>query len=164
MDFEVQFIAAIVVGIIGLVFAGILASRILKEDEGDEQVKFIGKAIQEGAAAFLSREYRLLAVFVIIIFVILTLFIDYDILNKLESSNNFPKTSISYLVGALGSAIAGFVGMAIATRANTRTAVKASEGLNPALRVAYNSGSVMESLLLGLSIRDYNIIFIEVVF
>ena len=44
MDFEVQFIAAIVVGIIGLVFAGILASRILKEDEGDEQVKFIGKA------------------------------------------------------------------------------------------------------------------------
>ena len=160
MDFEVQFIAAIVVGIIGLVFAGILASRILKEDEGDEQVKFIGKAIQEGAAAFLSREYRLLAVFVIIIFVILTLFIDYDILNKLESSNNFPKTSISYLVGALGSAIAGFVGMAIATRANTRTAVKASEGLNPALRVAFNSGSVMGISVVGIGLLGITILYL----
>ena len=160
MDFEVQFIAAIVVGIIGLVFAGILASRILKEDEGDEQVKFIGKAIQEGAAAFLSREYRLLAVFVIIIFVILTLFIDYDILNKLESSNNFPKTSISYLVGALGSAIAGFVGMAIATRANTRTAVKAAEGLNPALRVAFNSGSVMGISVVGIGLLGITILYL----
>ena len=160
MDFEVQFIAAIVVGIIGLVFAGILASRILKEDEGDEQVKFIGKAIQEGAAAFLSREYRLLAVFVVIIFIILTLFIDYDILNKLESANNFPKTSISYLVGALGSAIAGFVGMAIATRANTRTAVKAAEGLNPALRVAFNSGSVMGISVVGIGLLGITILYL----
>ena len=95
MDCEVQFIAAIVVGIIGLVFAGILASGILKEDESDEQVKFIGKAIQEGAAAFLSREYRLLAVFVVIIFIILTLFIDYDILNKLETANNFPRNHVT---------------------------------------------------------------------
>ena len=160
MDFEVQFIAAIVVGIIGLVFAGILASRILKEDEGDEQVKFIGKAIQEGAAAFLSREYRLLAVFVVIIFIILTLFIDYDILNKLESANNFPKTSISYLVGALGSAIAGFVGMAIATRANTRTAVKAAEGLNPALRVAFNRGSVMGISVVGIGLLGITILYL----
>ena len=160
MDFEVQFIAAIVVGIIGLVFAGILASRILKEDEGDEQVKFIGKAIQEGAAAFLSREYRLLAVFVVIIFIILTLFIDYDILNKLETANNFPKTSISYLVGALGSAIAGFVGMAIATRANTRTAVKAAEGLNPALRVAFNSGSVMGISVVGIGLLGITILYL----
>jgi K(+)-stimulated pyrophosphate-energized sodium pump len=160
MDFEVQFIAAIVVGIIGLVFAGILASRILKEDEGDEQVKFIGKAIQEGAAAFLSREYRLLAVFVVIMFIILTLFIDYDILNKLESANNFPKTSISYLVGALGSAIAGFVGMAIATRANTRTAVKAAEGLNPALRVAFNSGSVMGISVVGIGLLGITILYL----
>ena len=160
MDFEVQFIAAIVVGIIGLVFGGILASRILKEDEGDEQVKFIGKAIQEGAAAFLSREYRLLAVFVVIIFIILTLFIDYDILNKLETANNFPKTSISYLVGALGSAIAGFVGMAIATRANTRTAVKAAEGLNPALRVAFNSGSVMGISVVGIGLLGITILYL----
>ena len=85
LGIEVQFIFAIAIGIIGLIFAGILASRVLKEDEGDEQVKFIGKAIQEGAAAFLSREYRLLAVFVVIIFIVLTLFIDYDILNKLEA-------------------------------------------------------------------------------
>ena len=160
MDFEPQFIAAIVIGIIGLIFAGILASRILKEDEGDEQVKFIGKAIQEGATAFLSREYRLLAIFVVIIFIILTLFVDYDILDKLESANNFPKTSISYLVGAIGSALAGFVGMAIATRANTRTAVKAKEGLNPALRVAFNSGSVMGISVVGIGLLSITILYL----
>ena len=156
MEFEPQFIAAIVIGIIGLIFAAILASKILKEDEGNEQVKFIGKAIQEGAAAFLSREYRLLAVFVVIIFVILTLFIDYDILGKLETTKlfwvYFPKTSIAYLVGAIGSAITGFVGMSIATRANTRTAVKAIEGLNPALRVAFNSGTVMGISVVGIGL------------
>ena len=160
MDSEPQFIAAIVIGIIGLIFAGILASRILKEDEGDEQVKFIGKAIQEGATAFLSREYRLLAIFVVIIFIILTLFVDYDILDKLESANNFPKTSISYLVGAIGSALAGFVGMAIATRANTRTAVKAKEGLNPALRVAFNSGSVMGISVVGIGLLSITILYL----
>ena len=163
MDFlgiEVQFIFAIAIGIIGLIFAAILASRILKEDEGNEQVKFIGKAIQEGAAAFLSREYRLLAIFVVIIFVILTIFIDYDILNKLESANNFPKTSISYLVGAIGSALAGFVGMAIATRANTRTAVKAAEGLNPALRIAFNSGSVMGISVVGIGLLGITILYL----
>ena len=160
MDSEPQFIAAIVIGIIGLIFAGILASRILKEDEGDEQVKFIGKAIQEGATAFLSREYRLLAIFVVIIFIILTLFVDYDILGKLESANNFPKTSISYLVGAIGSALAGFVGMAIATRANTRTAVKAKEGLNPALRVAFNSGSVMGISVVGIGLLSITILYL----
>ena len=163
MDFlgiEVQFIFAIAIGIIGLIFAAILASRILKEDEGNEQVKFIGKAIQEGAAAFLSREYRLLAIFVVIIFVILTIFIDYDILDKLESANNFPKTSISYLVGAIGSALAGFVGMAIATRANTRTAVKAAEGLNPALRIAFNSGSVMGISVVGIGLLGITILYL----
>ena len=160
MDFEVQFIAAIIVGIIGLIFAGIVASRILKEDEGNEQVKFIGKAIQEGAAAFLSREYRLLAGFVVIMFIIITLFIDYDILNKLESANNFPKTSISYLIGAIGSALAGFLGMAIATRANTRTAVKAAEGLNPALRVAFNSGTVMGISVVGIGLLGITILYL----
>ena len=93
-------------------------------------------------------------------FIILTLFIDYDILNKLESANNFPKTSISYLVGALGSAIAGFVGMAIATRANTRTAVKAAEGLNPALRVAFNSGSVMGISVVGIGLLGITILYL----
>ena len=160
MDFELQFYFAIAVGIIGLIFAGILASRILKEDEGNEQVKFIGKAIQEGAAAFLSREYRLLAIFVVIIFVILTIFIDYDILDKIETANNFPKTSISYLVGAIGSALAGFVGMAIATRANTRTAVKAAEGLNPALRIAFNSGTVMGISVVGIGLLGITILYL----
>ena len=160
LGIELQFIFAIIVGIIGLIFAGIVASRILKEDEGNEQVKFIGKAIQEGAAAFLSREYRLLAGFVVIMFIIITLFIDYDILNKLESANNFPKTSISYLIGAIGSALAGFLGMAIATRANTRTAVKAAEGLNPALRVAFNSGSVMGMSVVGIGLLGITILYL----
>ena len=130
---------AIIASLISLGFAAFLTWTVVKKDQGSDQVKFIGKAIQEGAMAFLSREYRLLAAFVIIVAIILALFIDYDVLNRIgESSESIPGTAIAYLVGAIGSAFAGFIGMSIAVRANTRTAVQAIDGLNPALRVAFN--------------------------
>ena len=131
-------ILAIVSGVVALVFAVILTMRILKADEGSEEVRFIGNAIREGANAFLSREYRMLAIFVVIVFIVLTLFIDRDLLNKIEGDPGvIPKTAISYLVGAVGSGLAGFIGMSIAVRANTRTTVLAQQGLNPALRLAF---------------------------
>ena len=79
-------ILAIVSGVVALGFAVILTMRILKADEGSEEVRFIGNAIREGANAFLSREYRMLGIFVVIVFVILTLFIDFDILNRIDGS------------------------------------------------------------------------------
>ena len=131
---EIIFVA-IGAAIIGLLFAVYLTASILRQDEGNERVRFIGNAIRQGAAAFLKREYGVLAVFVIVVVIILALFIDYDILGKVgESSDDVPKTAIAYLIGAIGSALAGYIGMSIAVRANTRTTVKAQTGLNPALR------------------------------
>jgi K(+)-stimulated pyrophosphate-energized sodium pump len=85
-------------------------------------------------------------------FVILAVFIDYDVLDKVGSDRNMPSTAIAYLAGAVGSALAGFIGMSIAVRANTRTTVKAMQGLNGALRVAFNSGTVMGVSVVGIGL------------
>ena len=152
---------AILAGVVALAFAGILTIRIMKSDEGSEEVQFIGNAIREGAMAFLSREYRLLAIFVVIVFIVLTVFIDYDLLNKIDGeSESVPGTAISYLVGAIGSGLAGFIGMSIAVRANTRTTVQAQTGLNPALRVAFNSGSVMGASVVGIGLIGVTVVYL----
>ena len=133
----------------------------MQSDEGNEQVRFIGNAIREGAMAFLSREYRLLAVFVIVVFVILSVFIDYDVLNKVGGdSGGIPGTAISYLVGAVGSGLAGFIGMSIAVRANTRTTVQAQTGLNSALRIAFNSGTVMGVSVVGIGLIGITLVYL----
>ncbi len=152
---------SIVAGVIALAFAAYLSWKVMQSDEGSEQVRFIGNAIREGAMAFLSREYRLLAVFVVIVFVILWVFIDLDVLNKVEGDGEtIPGTAISYLVGALGSALAGFIGMSIAVRANTRTTVQAQTGLNAALRVAFNSGTVMGVSVVGIGLIGITVVYL----
>ena len=152
---------SIVAGVIALAFAAYLSWKVMQSDEGSEQVRFIGNAIREGAMAFLSREYRLLAVFVVIVFVILWVFIDLDVLDKVEGDGEtIPGTAISYLVGALGSALAGFIGMSIAVRANTRTTVQAQTGLNPALRVAFNSGTVMGVSVVGIGLIGITVVYL----
>ncbi len=145
---------AIAAGVVALVFALLLTLNILRQDEGDETVRSIGKAIQEGARAFLTREYTVLAVFVVIVFIVLAVFIDYDVLGREDGGgvSGLPSTAIAYLAGAIGSALAGYIGMSIAVRANTRTTVKAMIGLNPALRVAFNSGSVMGVSVVGIGL------------
>jgi K(+)-stimulated pyrophosphate-energized sodium pump len=147
---------ALAAGVVGLVFAVLNARRLMQEDEGDEAMRAIGVAIQEGAAAFLQREYTFLAGFVVIVTVVLAVFIDFDALDKLGDQGgeltDLPRTAISYLIGALASATAGYAGMYVAVRANVRTAAKAREGLNPALRVAFASGSVMGITVTGLSL------------
>ena len=155
-------IVSIVASLVALIFAAFLASAVLKKDAGDEQIRFIGRAIQEGATAFLSREYRLLAIFVVVMTVILAVFIDFDILGKVGSSSrsSVPGTAIAYLVGAVGSGLAGFIGMSIAVRANTRTTVQAMQGLNPALRVAFNSGAVMGASVVGIALLGVTLMFI----
>ncbi len=156
------FIVAFVAAAIGLVFALWLALNILREDKGNETVQFIGRAIQEGAMAFLSREYRLLAVFVVIVFVVLAALIDYDLLGRIEDHDGrtIPATAIAYLVGAIGSGLAGFIGMSIAIRANSRTVVKAQQGLNAALRVAFNSGAVMGVSVVSIGLIGMTAIYL----
>jgi len=152
-------IIAVVAGVVALGFAALLTVSIMRQDNGNERVQFIGRAIQEGAMAFLSTEYRLIGIFVLIMFAILAIFIDYDVTGRIventtriSGDRDVPATAIAYLAGAVGSGLAGFIGMSIAVRANTRTTVKAMEGLNPALRVAFNSGTVMGLTVVGIGL------------
>ena len=117
-------------GTVGLIFAIILWIRINKAEAGTEKMATIAAAIREGAMTFIKREYVYLAVFVIVLFVILGYQVDIQ-------------TAISFLVGALFSALAGYVGMRVATVANVRTAAAARKGVNPALTLAFSSGTVM---------------------
>ena len=153
------FLIAIIAGLVALSFAGILTFYVLKQDEGNDKVKFIGKAIQEGAMAFLAREYRMLSVFVVAMFIVLAIFIDLDVLGKIEGEGTWPKTAICYLIGAIGSAMAGLIGMSIAIRANSRTAVKAADGLNGALKVAFSSGAVMGVSVVGIGLLGVVILY-----
>ena len=154
------FVIAIAAGIVALIFALILTINLMRQDGGNEQVQFIGKAIQQGAMAFLTREYTLLAGFVIIIAIILAVLIDFDVTGRVGSSHYYPSTAIAYLVGAIGSGLAGFIGMSIAVRANTRTTVKAMEGLNPALRVAFSSGTVMGVTVVGIGLIGVTVMYL----
>ncbi len=150
---------AVAAGIVALVFALIQALNVTRQDPGSEEIQFIGRAIQEGATAFLRREYTLLAVFVAVVAIILAVLIDFDVTGRVGGSNGFPSTALSYLAGAIGSGLAGFIGMSIAVRANTRTAVKAMQGLNPALRVAFNSGTVMGISVVGIGLLGVSILY-----
>ena len=152
---------AIAAGAVGLVAAALLVWRVMRQPSGNEAVREIGALIQEGSAAFLRKEYSILAVFVVIMFVILAVFIDYNILanatierlgagGAIESDG--PWTALAYLAGAVGSGLAGFIGMSIAVRGNTRTATAAQHGLNKALQVAFSTGAVMGLTVVGIGI------------
>ena len=155
---------AIAAALISLVFAIVAAQRILGEDEGDETMRSIAEQIQVGAAAFLRREYSFIAVFVVVVGVVLLLFRDLDVLDKLPGGQgqltDAPRFAIAYVVGAIASAAAGYIGMFIAVRANVRTTAKAREGLNPALRVAFSSGSVMGMTVVGISLACLAVLYL----
>ena len=152
-------IFAIIAAVLALLFASIRVRDVLAEDEGNDLMKTIARAIQAGAATFLRREYTFLAGFVAVVFVILLIFIDLDVLDKFDGTDH-RWTSISYIIGAILSASAGYAGMLIAVRANVRTAAKAREGLNPALRVAFGSGTVMGMTVVGLGLLGLVIMYL----
>ena len=154
-------LAALGASVLALAVAGFLYNRVVSKPQGVTAVTDIGNLIQEGALAFLRREYSILAVFVAVVFVVLALLIDFNLtgndkIDDLLSAGNVdltgPWTAVSYLAGALGSALAGFIGMSIAVRGNTRTATAAASGLNQALRVAFNSGAVMGMTVVGIGL------------
>ena len=160
---------AIAAGAVGLVAAALLAIRVLRQPQGNDEVREIGALIQEGSSAFLRKEYSILAVFVVIIFVILAVFIDYNVLDNttIDSLNDGgamttegPWPAIAYIFGAIGSALAGFIGMSIAVRGNTRTATAAQTGLNKALGVAFHTGAVMGLTVVGIGIIGVSVLWI----
>jgi K(+)-stimulated pyrophosphate-energized sodium pump len=148
-------IVAIVAGGVALLFAGVMATRVVSADSGNQVMIGIGDAIREGAAAFLKREYIALLPFVIVVAVVLGVLIDWFTLGS-----TVPKTAISYLVGTICSGAAGFIGMNVAVRANVRTAAAAMRGLNPALRVAFSSGTVMGFTVVGIGLLGVTILYV----
>ena len=145
--------AALGAGALALLFAAFLARRVLAAEEGTPLMQEIGAAIQEGANAFLKREYTMLGGFVIVMFVILL------ILGFLRDAQD-PEVAYAYLVGALASATTGLVGMRIAVKANMRTAAAARTGLNKALQVAFSSGGVMGISVVGIGIIGATVLWI----
>lgn len=140
-------IIAPIVGILALLFAIYKASAVNKVNPGNDRMQEIASYIQEGAMAFLKREYRSLTIFVIVLFVILA------IINI--------KTAISFLLGAIFSILAGYFGMRVATKANVRTANAAKEGgMNSALEVAFSGGAVMGMCVVGLGIFGVGLLYI----
>ena len=138
-----------VVSVLALLFAGYLAVKVAKQEEGTEKMKEIASAISEGARAFLTAEYKILIVFVIVLF----LLIGFGIGNWV--------TAICFAVGALFSTLAGYFGMNVATKANVRTANAAREsGMNKALSIAFSGGAVMGMCVAGLGALGVSVVYI----
>ncbi|MEC8048764.1 MAG: sodium-translocating pyrophosphatase [Chloroflexota bacterium] len=149
--------------IIGLIVASYFFWNVVKRKVKNQELSEIAGLIQEGSAAFLRREYAILSIFVVSMFAILWVVVDGDIFNKFNSTDTDwgkPWTSVAYLVGAVGSSIAGIVGMNIAVRGNSRTAEAAEEGLNKALRVAFNTGSVMGLTVVGVGLLGVTVMWV----
>jgi K(+)-stimulated pyrophosphate-energized sodium pump len=138
-----------VVAVLALIYAMIRASWVRAQDPGTERMQTIGTWIADGAMAFLSREYRTLAVFVVVLAIVLGV-ANQSIASDGEETNGL--IAVSFVLGAFCSALAGFFGMKTATLANTRTAAAARGGLNKALQVAFTGGSVMGLSVVGLAL------------
>ncbi len=139
-----------IAGILALLFAAARAAMVNKQDPGTDEMVTIASHIREGAMAFLGREYRVLAIFVLAVAVLMLL--GYPAWHKL--------IAVSFVVGATCSGLAGFIGMRVATAANTRTTQAARTSLVKALSVAFSGGSVMGMSVAGLGVLGLSVLFI----
>ena len=137
-----------VLALIALLFAAYKAHYVSKAAPGNARMQEIASAIAEGANAFLMSEYKILAIFIVVLFVLIAVFINIG-------------TAVCFIIGALFSIAAGFCGMKVATRANVRTANAAMEsGMNKALSIAFSGGSVMGMCVVGLGLLGCSLIYI----
>ena len=145
-----------VVAVLALLYAYMKAAWVKKQDQGTDRMKMIGGWIAEGAMAFLGREYKVLAIFVIAIAIIL------GVSNHMVGAeqNTSGLIALSFVLGAFCSGLAGYFGMKTATGANIRTASAARKGLNEALQVAFTGGSVMGLSVVGLALTGMGGLFI----
>ena len=145
MSVPVTVLVPILAGILALGFGGYFIVGILRMDSGTAQMREISLAIQEGAAAYLKRQYTTIAVVAAILFIILAVALNLT-------------TAVFFLVGALASAAAGFIGMNVSVRANVRTAESAKRGLAAAMGVAVRGGAVTGLAVVGLGILALGIL------
>ena len=140
-------IIALLMGIVGVGFVLWQTKRVLNYDQGSPAMRKIAKAIQEGASAFLTQEYRVIAIFVAIVATVISLFLQWQ-------------TALCFVVGAIASAGAGYLGMYVAVRANVRTAAAASVGLHEGLRVAFGSGAIMGMAVVSFSLIGMTLLYL----
>ena len=138
--------------VVALVYSAIQFYAVKRKDEGTDTMKAIGSKIRRGAMAYLKRQYKTVGIFFAVMFVILFVLAFMDLLTFY--------VPFAFITGGLFSGLSGFVGMKIATYANTRTANGAREGLNKGLRIAFASGSVMGLTVVGLGLLDISVWFI----
>ena len=138
-----------IAAVLALLFVTYLAAKVNKQDEGTERMKEIAGAIAEGARAFLTAEYKILVIFVLVLFVLIGFGIGSWV------------TAVCFVIGALFSTVAGYCGMTVATKANVRTANAARQGgMNRALSVAFSGGAVMGMCVAGLGALGVSVVYI----
>lgn len=142
-----------VAAVLALVFSFLKARSIAAQDAGTDRMKAISSYIQDGAMAFLKAEYKVLAVFVVVVAILLGL-VNYS------NANSSSWVALSFIVGAVCSATAGFFGMRVATKANVRTANAAQKGLREALAIAFGGGAVMGMTVVGLGLLGIICLFL----
>ena len=139
-----------VFGIIALLFVFYKNSWVTKQDPGNDKMQFIAGNIEKGAMAFLRAEYKILSVFVIAVAVLL--FFKGQSENANPEMHGHALVALSFIVGAICSGLAGFIGMVVATKANVRTTNAARTSLGKGLEVAFAGGSVMGLGVVGLGV------------
>jgi len=134
-------------GIVTLIYAAFLAFRVLSAPAGSDKMRDIAKAIQEGANAFLLRQYKTLAPIVVVLFALIAYGVDMQ-------------TGLAFLVGVISSALAGYIGMQVSVRANVRVAEAAKKGVRPALGLAFRGGAVTGMALAGLGLIGVSVLYV----
>src|SRR5213596_2345409 len=137
---------SMVCAVIGLAFAFFLIAAVMRAPSGNERMREISAAVQEGARAYLNRQVKTISVIAVVIFILLFVFKDHP-------------TAIGFVIGAFCSLVAGFIGMRVAVLANVRTAQAAAASKLDALRMGFNGGSVTGLLVVGLALLSVSIFY-----
>jgi len=152
-DINTYLWAVLITGVLALIYAAWKTNWINKQDQGTERMILIGKSIAEGAMAFLKAEYKILGIFVVVVALLLGI-------TNAGRTDSSALISLSFIVGAFASGLAGFLGMRVATKANNRTTHAARSSLAAALNVAFTGGSVMGLSVVGLGLIGLGSLFL----
>ena len=140
-------------GVLALIFMAIQSAWVGRQEEGNEKMSRIAKSISDGSMAFLRAEYRVLAIFVVAVTALLAF-------SGATTEGSHILVALSFVVGAICSALAGFIGMRVATKANVRTTNAARTGLSPALKIAFRGGAVMGLGVVGLGLLGLGVLLL----